>query len=65
MKIRTLEDVCEQENFSIELLGNTYCRLKMGEKIGCKYQSDMKDQNKMYQCMHPFYNNLEYMRLRE
>lgn len=50
-KIRTLEDVCEKEDFSIKILGNTYCSLSQNKKIVCGWQSEEKDQNELYYCL--------------
>lgn len=50
-KIRTLEEVCHKEDFSIKILGNKYCSLKQDQKIECDWQSDEKDQNGLYYCL--------------
>ena len=55
-KPRTLDEICEEVNFSISVLGNIYCGLALSRKILCKYQSDKKDHNGCYPCTHPLYN---------
>ena len=56
---RTIEQIClEEDGFNTELLGNVYCSLGYNKKIGCKYQSNDLDQNKLYLCNNPVYQSL-------
>lgn len=48
---RTLEEVCEDERFQINIAENTYCQLAMSRKISCKHQSDKLDHNELYPCL--------------
>lgn len=57
---RTLETICEDVNFSMTILGNTYCKIKPSQPILCDYRSQFKDHNKIYICLHPKYNLSDY-----
>ena len=47
----SLEEICKGEEFSKEILGNTYCMLKpTSDKVLCGYRSDVKDDNGMFVC---------------
>lgn len=53
-KPRRLEEICidsEPDDFSIVLLGNTYCRLKPSYDIDCAFREVTKDNNGMYPCL--------------
>ena len=58
--IRTLEEVCDAEDFTIIILDNTYCSLALNKKIRCEYQSAEKDHNGLYICLNPKYNVKDY-----
>ncbi len=57
---RRLEEICDEVNFSINLLGNTYCSLKVIGKTGCKFQKNEQEENGMFPCIHPKYNKDDY-----
>jgi hypothetical protein len=57
---RKLEEICEDVDFSLHLLGNTYCTLGMKRRIGCQYHSLYEDQNGINVCLNPKYNLNEY-----
>ncbi len=59
---RKLETICEEENFSIIIKGNTYCKIKPSQPIICDYRSQERDHNKVFVCLHPKYNKNDYKR---
>lgn len=54
-EVRSIEEICEKEDFHITLLGNNYCMIKPSEKIECKFRGSDKDHNGLYVCL-----NLKY-----
>ncbi len=66
-KPRSLENICEKEDFHTELNGNVYCslNLKPEKKVICRYLSDKPDQNGLYPCMKAEYNIKGYNRAME
>lgn len=54
-ELRTLEIVCSEEDFHVELMGGIYCSLSMSRKVNCLFISEHKDTNGLYIC-----NNLKY-----
>lgn len=54
-----LESECGNGYYCIELLGNIYCGLRMGEKIGCSMQARTKDHNGLYPCLNLAHHSKE------
>ncbi len=50
-EIRSLEEICDGETFSIKLLGNTYCKLSLSNETKCDWKSKIKDKNNLYPCL--------------
>lgn len=48
---RTLEEVCEKEDFRIMVYNNVYCSLATCKKIECAWQSPYRDHNGLYICL--------------
>jgi hypothetical protein len=50
---RNLVQICEEtpNGFHVEILGNHYCRLRMGYKTECPHLSRDVDHNGLYYCM--------------
>jgi hypothetical protein len=48
---RTLEVICEREDFHTELNGNCYCSLAIAKKIYCRWQASEQDHNGLYPCI--------------
>lgn len=55
--LRSILDICEEENFSQLLLGNVYCSLTRTRRIDCEFMSRNKDANGLYPCLNPLYQN--------
>jgi len=53
---RTLLEICEEVDFSINLEGNIYCSLAISRQIECPYQDLKKDHNERFQCLNSKYN---------
>jgi len=53
---RTLLEICEDINFSLNLEGNIYCSLAISRQIECPYQHLKTDHNERFPCQHPKYN---------
>lgn len=49
-EIRSLEKICSNGEFHVELLGNSYCSLAKGRKINCVWQAEDIDHNGLYVC---------------
>lgn len=58
-KPRTLETICSEEPFAVEILGNVYCSLGMDKKLRCLHHSSQythiigqgRDHNNLYFCL--------------
>ena len=58
---RTLLEICEEADFSMNLLGNIYCRLAMSKQIECPYQDLKIDHNGKFPCLNPKYNRNNFV----
>lgn len=59
--LRTIESICtdlkDEKGFSIELLGNVYCKLARNRPVECIYCKQTTDHNDLYCCMNLYYAN--------
>ena len=63
MTERRLEDICNGQEYVIQVQNNYYCNLRIADdKIDCKYRSPIKDHNGLYLCEAAMVANGEYGR---
>jgi hypothetical protein len=53
---RLLEQTCNELDFTLKLLNQSYCGIGFKRKIDCLFQDKTKDHNELYKCMNPLHN---------